>query len=119
RLIGAEHAREIAFLRGCSLACIYGKTKRNNSPSSAVAEGSCTGSGPFQSVHVWGTSRVCGAGTSTHPSAVSSRRNIAKATAAGAVPAEESNFHSNKLAASFSVSDSLGARHKNHPGAPL
>src|SRR5258707_10510906 len=92
----------------------HGKTKRKSSPSRARAEGSCTGNSPFHELQERGTRRVCGKGTSTQPSGVSSRRKTEKARAAAASARNDSDFHSNKLAASFSVSASRGSRHRIH-----
>src|ERR1035441_9903313 len=93
----------------------HGKTNRSTSPSSVIAAGSWAGNVPFHEFHIRGTSRVCAAGTSAQSCAASSRRKTEKAGAAGASPRTSSDFHSNKLAASFSVNDSCGSRHKIHP----
>jgi len=99
--------------RGLGSCLPHGKTKRNNSPSSACAQGSWAGNLPLQKFHAAGISRVCAVGTSIHPCAVSSRRKTEKAGAEFHA-CNDSDFHSNKLAASFSVSDSHGSRLRIH-----
>src|SRR5437588_12832137 len=87
----------------------YGSTKRNNSPSNATAEVSFLGIRPSQCSHAVGISRVCGVGFSIQPSTVSSRKNTEKP-----VFPTVSNFHSNRVAAKASVSDSRGSRQRIH-----